>query len=94
MLFFILYSYIYIGDKVLEHLDNYLNDNKFKIVLEESKLYIANYKRLISLEDEYISILINNKKISINGKNLSLVKILEKDLLIKGTINKIEVIDE
>lgn len=79
---------------MLEHLDNYLNDNKFKIVLEESKLYIANYKRLISLEDEYISILINNKKISINGKNLSLVKILEKDLLIKGTINKIEVIDE
>lgn len=87
-------SYTYIGDNMLDKLDNYLNDKKFKIVLEENSLYIANYSRIISLEEQYISILTKNKRISITGNNLSLKKILEKELLIEGNINKIEALDE
>ena len=79
---------------MLDKLDTYLNDRKFKIILEDNNLYITNYKRIVSLEEDYISLYMNTKKISITGSKLSLVKILEKDLLIKGNINKIEVLDE
>ena len=62
--------------------------------LEEEQLYISNYKRLISLEDNYISILSPHKRISISGKGLVLNRILDKECLIRGTIEKIEVKDE
>lgn len=79
---------------MLEKLDGFLNENKFKIILEDNSLYISNYKRIISLENEYVSLITPTKKIQISGSNLSLKKILDKELLIKGKITKIEVLDE
>ena len=73
---------------------NYLNKAPFKIIIEEKKLYIANYKRLISLEDNYISLVTSNKKIIIKGIKLSLKKIEEEELLVEGTIQDVEVLDE
>ena len=56
--------------------------------------YIYFYLRLISLENNYISISIPNKKLLIKGNNLSLIKILDLELLITGEFNSIEVINE
>lgn len=79
---------------MINKIGNYLNNNKYKMIIDEETIYIVNYKRLLSLEDNYISLLTNNKKIEVSGKNLKLKKIVENELLIKGLINKIEVRDE
>ena len=55
---------------------------------------VINYSKIISLEENYISIIANEKKILIKGNNLVLKKILDNELLIKGKINSIEVVNE
>ena len=94
MLFFNHLTYIYIGDYMLDRVKNYIRDDEFRMTLYNNKINIVNYKLLISLEDNYISFKTINKKINIIGKDLVLKKLLDNELLIKGTINKIEVIDE
>ena len=73
---------------------NYINDNEFKLTIYNNKIHIINFKLLITLEDNYISFLISNKKINITGNNLSLEKLVDKELLIKGNITNIEVIND
>ena len=48
----------------------------------------------MSLEENNISILSANKQIIINGNNFKLIKILENELLIKGNLTNIEVLNE
>lgn len=79
---------------MLKEINNYINDKSFKLNLYKDKLNIVNYKKLLSLEENYISVLLDNKKIIVKGNNLYLVKILDKELLIKGHIKNIEVIDD
>lgn len=79
---------------MLDRVKNYIRDDEFRMTLYNNKINIVNYKLLISLEDNYISFKTINKKINIIGKDLVLKKLLDNELLIKGTINKIEVIDE
>ena len=73
---------------------NYINDNEFKLTIYNNKIHIINFKLLITLEDNYISFLISNKKINITGNNLSLEKLVDKELLIKGNITNIEVVND
>lgn len=79
---------------MLKEINNYINDNNFKLSLYKNKLNIVNYKKLLSIEENYISVLLEKKKIIIKGSNLFLIKILDNELLIKGNIKSIEVIDE
>lgn len=79
---------------MLKKINNYINDNNFKLSLYKNKLNIVNYKKILSLEENYISILLEKKKLIIKGSNLFLIKILDNELLIKGNIKSIEVIDE
>jgi sporulation protein YqfC len=77
--------------KLLERVYEYVKDNEFRFTVFDNKIHIINYKRIITLEDNYISFYSPNNKISITGNNLSLIKLLDKEMLIKGTITKIEV---
>lgn len=79
---------------MFKSISNYINDNTFRFTIYEDKIHIINFKRIISLENNYISFLSTNKKIIIEGNNLVLNKLLDKEILIKGNINKIEVINE
>ena len=72
-------------------INNYLEDNEFKFTVYEDKLHIINFQKIISLEDEYISILNKNNKITFQGTNYKLKKLLEDEMLVKGNITKIEV---
>lgn len=75
-------------------ISNYINDKEFRFTVYDNKIHIINFKRIITLEDSYISILSTNKKINIIGMNLVLKKLLEDEMIIKGNINKIEVIND
>ena len=79
---------------MFNRINNFIKDNEFIINLFEDKIYIKNYQRLVTLENNYISLYTNKKKIIIKGKNMNLNKILYKELLIIGEFVSIEVIDE
>ena len=91
MLFFKPFSYTYIGDYMLDRLNNYINDNEFRFTVYENKIHILNYKKIISLEDNYISLLSTTNKIIIKGNNLVLNRLLDNEMLINGNISIIEV---
>lgn len=78
---------------MLKEINNYINDKEFRINIFKDKINIVNYENIISLEDSFISLLTTDNKIIIKGKNLVLLKILEKELLIKGKLKSLEVID-
>jgi len=75
-------------------ISNYINDKEFRFTVYENKIHIINFNKIITLEDNYISLLSNNKRISIKGSNLVLVKLLDNELLIKGNITSIEVLND
>lgn len=75
-------------------ISNYINDKEFRFTVYENKIHIINFKRIITLEDNYISLLSQNKKINIKGINLILTKLLDNELLIKGEISNIEVLND
>ena len=79
---------------MFNRINKFLKDNELEINIYTNKIHIKNYLRLISLENNYISISIPNKKLLIKGTNLSLIKILDLELLITGEFNSIEVINE
>lgn len=91
MLFFTSNSYNFLGDNMLERMNHYLNDEEFRFTYFEDKIHIINYKRIIVLEDNYISFQSNKKTIIITGNKLLLKRLLDKEMLITGTILKIEV---
>ena len=76
---------------MLERVYEFINDNEFRFTIYDNKIHIINYKRIITLEDNYISFYSPINKISITGFNLSLIKLLDKEMLIRGNITKIEV---
>ncbi len=79
---------------MFQKISHFLKDDDFQMILQNHNLYIKNYQKLISLEEDYISFFIPKKRLFIRGKNLSLKKILDFEVLIQGTIEMIEVKDE
>lgn len=79
---------------MLKEINNYINDKDFRINIYKDKINIINYKKIISMEESNISLSTNDNEIIIRGERLSLLKILENELLIRGKIKKVEVVDE
>lgn len=79
---------------MLDRLYNYVNDNQFRFTVYDNKFHVVNFKRILSLEDNYISVLSNTKKITITGSNFILNKLVEDEILITGNITKIEVVND
>ena len=69
---------------------NYLNDNMFRINIYENKINIVNYIDIIALEDNRISIKYEKGLFIIKGKNLTLNKLLDSEILITGKISGLE----
>ena len=65
-------------------------DKTFKIIILENKINILNYKEILIFEDEKILIDTKEYLIKIKGKNLTINKLLNKELLIEGEIKIIE----
>lgn len=79
---------------MLDRLSNYIDDKKFKLIYEDNLIDIINYTRLITIEDNYVSLYINNKKIIIKGKKLILKKLLDNELLLNGEVTSLEVVND
>lgn len=69
---------------------NYIEDNEFHFDIFIDHIYIANYEKILSLSDTRVSFVAQNKKITLTGNKLSLIKMLDDELLIQGNLTKIE----
>ena len=76
---------------MLNKLKDYINDNEFRITIFSDRIYVVNYKEVLSLEDERISFSTSNGRIIVKGDHLTLNKLLDNEVLISGKTKDIEV---
>ena len=69
---------------------NYIEDNEFHFDIFIDHIYIANYEKILSLSDTRVSFVAQNKKITLTDNKLSLIKMLDDELLIQGNLTKVE----
>ena len=69
---------------------NYIEDNEFHFDIFIDHVYIANYEKILSLSDTRVYFVAQNKKITLTGNKLSLIKMLDDELLIQGNLTKVE----
>ena len=76
--------------KIMDKIVNYIKDSDFKIIFINNSVNIINYDNILEVSDEIVNLSKEDKIISIRGKDLKLNKLLDKEILIIGIINQIE----
>lgn len=74
----------------MNNLREYINSKKLKITYINDKLNIVNFNEIVLLTDNKIILLKDNKSIVIKGNCLTLLKLLDSEILIGGEIKIIE----
>ena len=77
---------------MLKRVYEYVRDEEFRFTVYNDRIHIINYEKINTLNSDYILIEGIDRKISIKGKNLVLNKLVEKEVLIIGEVNYIEVL--
>ena len=79
---------------MLRRVYEYIRDEEFRFTVYNDRIHIINFLKITSLNSDYILVQNNDRKISIRGNNMVLNKLLDKEVLIVGKINSIEVLYE
>ncbi len=74
----------------MKKIKNYINPDKLKINYFENHLNVVNYSQIVLLTSEKIIITKDSETITIKGNDLTLLKLLENEVLIQGIIKNIE----
>ena len=69
---------------------SYLLEDEFSINILKGKVDIMNYNTIGNIDSNKIVVYYDGGNVTINGKGLSLIKMLDDEILISGTINNIE----
>ena len=77
--------------KIMNRLDNYLYDKEYRIIIKENYVNIVNYDEIVDFNLNKISVKYRNKKVSIEGTNLTINKMVEDEVLITGNICNISI---
>ncbi len=78
--------------KVLNRLNEYLEDNEFRITIyEDKKVDIINYDKIIDFSLNTVIIEVSKKKVIIDGLNLTINKMLDNEVLITGLISSVRI---
>ncbi|MDO4375966.1 MAG: YabP/YqfC family sporulation protein [bacterium] len=75
---------------MLNVIDNALRDKNYYICLYDNYIYIYNYEVIISFGKNSITLKLSDKKVSINGTDLKIKKLMTKELLIEGDIKSVK----
>jgi len=59
------------------------------LTLTDDKLHLVNYDKVVTIDSTYVSLLLEKKVIMIKGEKLTVLKLLEKELLLSGIISSI-----
>ena len=74
--------------KLFDNVKNFIGENKFRLIIYNDKLNVVNYDSIEEIGATKISIK-SYKDITVEGKNLKLSKLLNKEILVTGDIEKI-----
>lgn len=77
---------------LINNITNYLSNKSYNINISKNQLYINNYIKLDNLNDKNISILFEDFKLNIEGLNIKVIKMLDKEILFNGQIESIKII--
>lgn len=80
---------IYFIMKILNKLDNYINDKKYSMIYKYNKLDIINYTEIVDFTSKIITIRYNNNIYQIKGNNLVIARMMDNEILISGSIENI-----
>lgn len=75
---------------MINKIKNYIKDTEFRLTLFKDRVYVTNYKKILSLENTNISFKVDDGLILIKGNDLVLKKLLDKEILVSGNISSIE----
>ena len=76
--------------EMISKIRSYLLETEFSMRCYEDQIDIVNYKEIGRISDTGIDILSDQNRILITGKNLTITRLLEDEVLIKGKFEKIE----
>ncbi len=74
---------------ILERFKDYIDSNKLEIHIDDSGIYVLNYKKILSFLDSKIIITDNIKNVSIIGNKLVISKLKKEELYITGDIYEV-----
>ena len=77
--------------KIIDKLDRYLNENGYKLILDNNRLNIVNYEEIIDFSLSNIKVKWKDKIVSIEGRNLVINKMVDNEILITGNISNISI---
>ena len=79
---------------MLRRVYEYVKDEEFRFTVFNDRIHIVNYKKINTLNSDYILIESYDRRIGIKGNNLVLNKMLDREILVIGNVKSIEVIYE
>ncbi len=74
----------------IKDIRNYILEKNFQISLTPNYVDIVNYKDIGTIDNKNITIYHEKGKVKITGNNMSVSKLLNKEILIIGSIDNIE----
>lgn len=77
---------------ILNNIRTYLNNKSYNINLSNNQLYINNYNKIDNITDKNISIIFGDFKLNIDGLNIKVIKMIDKEILFNGLIESIKII--
>lgn len=75
---------------MLRKIIDYIKEEEFRITIFCDRIHIMNYIEILSLEENRISVEHKTGRIVIKGENLTVNRLLDKEILIFGRVFGIE----
>ena len=69
---------------------DYVKEDNFEVRIDQDSICIINYLSISYMEEEKISVKYLGGSLLIKGKKLSVIKLLEQEMLIRGEFTSIE----
>ncbi len=76
---------------MLENIKNYIIPKTYNINITDKIIYINNYTKINNITDNNINIETRDTIINIIGEKISVMKILDNEILFKAKTNKVEI---
>lgn len=77
---------------IINNIRTYLNNKSYNINLSKNQLYINNYNKIDNITDKNISIVFEEFILKIDGLNIKVIKMIDKEILFNGLIESIKII--
>ena len=75
---------------MIEKIVQYIKDNNLKIKYFDNNVNVVNYDKILEIKSDMITLIKDGEFVFIRGEDLKLTKLLDDEILITGTIKKIE----